>query len=114
MNPPEGLGPAGSALWASIIDVYEIEPQESLYLAEACREADIVARLESALTDADVTVDGSRGNVRPNPLLTELRGHRDLLARLVARLRLPSEDTDAAKAHTSAMARKAANTRWGN
>ena len=54
-----------------------LEGQATRVLAE-------IRRLEAELDGGDLVVLGSQGQPRPNPLLAELRGHRWLLARLLA------------------------------
>lgn len=112
---PEGLGSAGSALWDSIIPAYELRPDELRMLADACREADIVQRLEDDLTDSPLLVKGSQGQDVISPLVQEVRQHRTVLAGLLRALKLPDSPTTAKQkaARTSEAARAAARARWG-
>ena len=111
--PPPGLGDAGTALWAEIAGKYDLRHDEARVLEAACRTADDLDRLQAALASQPVMVPGSTGQERANPLFTEIRGHRTLLAKLVAQLGLPDDD-DAlvtAKQARSDMGRKAAFAR---
>lgn len=111
---PAGLSTAGRRLWRMVIAAYELRVDELRVLEDAAREADVVARIEAALTAEPLLVVGSTGQTRPNGLLTELRGHRALLATLLRQLDLPDLSRSAGRdaAATSAAARKAAATRW--
>ena len=53
--------------------------------------ADQISRLEAAVADMPLMVEGSRSPV-VNPLVAELRMHRQLLAQTVARIRLDVAD----------------------
>jgi phage terminase small subunit len=108
---PAHLGRKGKALWKSIVDVYDLRPDEVSILECACREEDIVERIEAELRDAPLMVAGSMGQQTAHPLISELRQHRIAKAGLLAKLKLPDEDGRHAAATTEA-ARAAANTRW--
>ncbi len=111
---PPGLGKAGTALWKSIIPTYELRADELRMLADACREADIVQRLEDELSEAPLMVQGSQGQLVASPLVSEVRQHRTVLAGLLKALKLPdSPATQRQKtAHISEQARDAARARW--
>ena len=51
---PTKLGASGKALWSSIIPAYDLRPDELRILIDACREADLIARLQDALESADL------------------------------------------------------------
>lgn len=91
LRPPRGLGAAGRALWRSIVDEYTLEPHERVLLAEACRTADELERLRAEAASADLIVQGSTGQPRPNPLFGEVRRHSESLARLLRALRTTGE-----------------------
>src|SRR4051794_31768305 len=113
---PKGLGTAGRALWRSIAGPYELRADELRTLEDAAREADLIERLEEAQRDAPLTVKGSQGQQVASPFVSELRQHRAVLARLLAALHLPEEDSGAGLTTTavSAAARRAARARWSN
>jgi hypothetical protein len=108
---PDGLGDAGASLWADVSSRYDLRPDELRVLEAACREQDLIVRLDAALVGADLIVRGSQGQPVANPLVQELRQHRSTLRGLLGQLKLPDEDGRVA-ASTSAQARKAANARW--
>ena len=88
---------------------FDLEPGDAALLEEACRTAEELERLSAALTGEPMLVEGSNGQPRPNPLLEEIRRHRTLLEKLLARLR-PAEDS--APATVSELASHAAAARW--
>lgn len=117
---PKDLGPAGQRLWKSICRDYELRPDELAVLESACREADLIQRLEEALKDAPLVVKGSMGQEVASPLVTEIRLHRSTQASLLKQLKIPDleeeEESDAGtvrKPTPSEIGRKAANARWG-
>lgn len=111
-DEPPGLGPQGSCLWREISGGFELRVDELRVLEDACREVDLIERLEDALRDAPLVVTGSQGQPVASPLVQELRQHRSLVARLLAALKLPDEDEQADVRERSAQARHAAVVRW--
>lgn len=112
---PTQLGPDGSQLWSSVIDLHDdLGPDTLRLLTDACREADLVKRLEDAQRDAPLTVRGSQGQEVASPLISEVRQHRAVLAGLLKALRLPQTAGDARRAEqeTSEKNRAAARARW--
>lgn len=109
---PQGLGPKALEVWTEIAEGYDLRIDELRVLEDACREIDLIERLEEALKDADLIVTGSMGQPVASPLVQELRQHRGVLARLLGWLKLPDEEAPAAGAR-SASARQAAMARWG-
>lgn len=103
----------GARLWDDIAGngAYILRPDELRILEDACREADLVERLEVALRDAPLVVKGSMGQEVSSPLVSELRQHRVTLNTLLKSLRLP-EDAPNAADDGSNRARKAATERW--
>lgn len=112
---PKTLGDAGKELWESIIPDYDLRPDELRILADACHEADIVARLEEAQIDAPLLTSGSQGQKVISPFISELRQHRTVVASLLKSLKLPDSPTGAQQKanYTSEQARTAARARWG-
>ena len=108
---PRHLGDRGRAFWKEIAGRFTLRPDEERILEDACREIDIIDRLEEELRDADLTVRGSMGQTVASPLLQELRQHRMVLSRLLTSLKLP--DTDAPAQSRSSSAREAAISKWG-
>lgn len=115
VQAPENLASAGTALWSQIAGVYELRPDEIRILHDACREADIVERLEGELADAPLMVKGSMGQLVASPLVSEVRQHRTVLANLLKALKLPDEaaGADRKSQYVSEQARAAARARWG-
>lgn len=90
---PDDLAEHGRRLWRSVTDDYELEQHETELLEQAARTADLVEALRVALSDgALLTTDGK---IRPE--IVELRQQRQMLARLLAALRVPlgTEQDDA-------------------
>lgn len=117
-GPPDGLGAAGADLWAQIASDLDgrdldLDARERRWLLDACAEADVVALLSAGLSGAPLMVRGSQGQDVINPLICEIRQHREALARLLARLKL-DDAAEAGQQHryTSSTARDAAYKRW--
>lgn len=113
---PSKLGPAGKALWSSIVPTYDLRPDEYRILADACREADLIERLHEALATADLVTRGSMGQEVASPFVSEIRQHRTVLANLLKTLKIPDTPAGAARkrAQVSESARVAARARWGS
>jgi hypothetical protein len=111
---PASLGEQGQALWEEIVSGYALRPDEVRMLADACREADLVERLEDELRDSPLMVVGSQGQLVSSPLVSEVRQHRSVLASLLKSLKLPDSSAgEQQKAeHASEQARSAARARW--
>jgi hypothetical protein len=112
LTAPTGLGTKAKRIWADITGSYELRSDERRILEDACREVDLVERLEREFRDSPTMVKGSMGQLVASPILQELRQHRALVAALLAKLKLPDEDDRGAES-ASDKARRAANTRWG-
>jgi hypothetical protein len=90
------LGTRGARLWASLLEQDEAltdqrNPMREVALS-ACRTADRVDWLEQMTVDTEPVVEGRQGPMI-HPLYAEVRQQSQLLARLVAALRLPDEAT---------------------
>ncbi len=111
---PGGLGVAGKRLWKEVSAGYTLREDELCVLEDACREVDLVARLQAEVDAGPLLVPGSRGQDIPHPLLMEVRQHRLLLARLLRQLQLPDDPAVAGRktSERSTSARKAALQRW--
>lgn len=115
MNAPKSLADKGLSLWQEISGKYELRPDEHRLLEDACREADLIDRMESEIQGMPLTARGSQGQPVAAPLVTEIRQHRATLARMLGQLRLPVDEAATAgetAEDISAKARKAANARW--
>lgn len=121
VRPPRGLDAAGRDLWRSIArqihdDGLELDARETALLTEACREADVLARIEEALKGAPVVVDGAKGQPAANPLIGEARRSRQTIQTLLRGITLEDPLADAAgrgsgSRTTSWQARAAATSR---
>ena len=111
---PAHLGAQGKRLWRQIVSAYKLRPDEVRLLVDACREADLVERLEVELRDSPLMVKGSQGQLVASPLVSEVRQHRVALSGLLRALKLPDSDQDAQTraAADSDRARAAARARW--
>lgn len=109
---PKNLGKKGRALWDDVLAGFDLGPHEIRLLEDACREIDLIERLETSLRDAPLTVKGSQGQEVANPLVQELRQHRNSLKGLLGALNLPDDGRGAVLRQTRA--RRAAGARWGN
>lgn len=105
------FGAKAQSVWDDITSTYRLRPDELRILEDACREVDLVDRLEAALIGADLTVRGSQGQPVANPLVQEIRQHRQVVKALLGSLKLPDEDGRAQESRSSS-ARAAANARW--
>lgn len=116
-NPrtPAGLSKRAQTFWGRMVDRYEFRLDELRLLEDACREQDLVDRLEREIKSGPLMVSGSMGQEVANPLIGEVRQHRTVLARLFAQLKLPDDDEEVgagAPESASSKARRAAEARW--
>jgi phage terminase small subunit len=112
---PRGLEASGRTLWHSVMaDVptdWELDARDLAVLEAACRQADDVAELEAAVGRDGVMVTGAAGQRRLNGAVTELRGARLALGRLLGQVDLPDEERRPVT-EASRRAQRAANMRW--
>lgn len=94
---------------AALPDEYEWDEREATLLAIAERQSARIEQLEALLDEQGLTVEGSKGQPRLNPLVAELRLQYAALARTVEGIRLPEESADAQK---SVRHQRAAARRW--
>lgn len=94
---PRGLNASGTRLWERIVATYDLEesPEKLAILEHACRTADDLARFERGMKGAPLTVKGSAGQACINPIQSEIRFSRGLLAQLLARLNFEGAIEDA-------------------
>lgn len=109
---PAGMGPRGRRFWRATLAEFELGDAERELLAECCRTLDDLDRLAAMVAEHGATVKGSTGQVVVNPALTEARGQRAILHRLVAALQLPDPDGKVTPAATSQRGKAAARARW--
>jgi hypothetical protein len=94
-----------------VVGVYELSPAEVEILRQAARVADHLARIDAALMDGDVTVEGYNGQPRANPLLAASADQRRVLDALLRSLSLPMAGEEEGRRRSPA-AREAAQARW--
>ena len=120
-KPPKGLKTAGRRFWREIHATYEFPdaPEVVLLIEDAARTADVVARLQAIVDNADtLRTCGSRGQDVAIPELDALRAYQAQFAALVKQLDLPAPDDedDGAERTTpttrSEAGRVAASARW--
>lgn len=71
-TPPEGLRPESGEFWAELRDlaVWELDAADWRLIDEIAKHSDRLASVGEELSAAGLTVKGSKGQVRPHPLLT--------------------------------------------
>jgi hypothetical protein len=110
---PKGLGVRGCRFWIQATSAYELQPGEQELLLEICRILDELELLATAVATEGATVTGSTGQTRVHPALSELRGSRLALGRLLDQLGLPDLEGEVLSVQ-SARAQRAAQVRWAN
>jgi hypothetical protein len=93
---PNGLQRRGKLLWSQLHTVFDFtsEPHRLVLIEDACREADLVDRLQRAVDKNDLRVKGSQHQPVTAPEVSELRLHRKTLADILRALSLPDDGTD--------------------
>ena len=113
---PKGLGPAGKALWKSILDDlapgWEFDARELHLLERACRCADELKTLEAAIDRDGLIAKGSRSQPVMHPAMQEARQLRLAQLRLLGALELTDPAANIAATPSVRRATKAAQTRW--
>ena len=89
---PKGLAARGRAYWGTITEKYEMTISETELLREVCRTLDNLDALAAVVAADGATTTGSQGQIVVHPALTEARGQRLVLHRLIAALALPAEE----------------------
>lgn len=108
---PSELGERGSALWDDVTARYDLRPDELAILADAAHEADIIERLKVEFATRDLITTGSMGQDVAAPHVSEIRQHRNTLAGLLGKLRLPDDAAGGGSASSEA-GRALVNQRW--
>lgn len=109
---PAGLGTSSAALWTAIAAKYVLRADELRILTDACHEMDLVDVMQAELDGSDLMIMGSASQLVMNPLLAEIRQHRNAIAALIRGLKLPDDGAGDTAGAISAQARAAANARW--
>jgi hypothetical protein len=91
---PKGLGPAGKALWTSVLTRYWMdgEPHKLAILEDICKTADRIAELEAGMKDQPLTVLGAARQLTIHPLIAEIRAQQSHWSQLLKSLQLPEAD----------------------
>jgi P27 family predicted phage terminase small subunit len=121
---PKNLDPEGSALWRAIAlqvagDGLQLDQRELKLLESACREQDMLARIEAVLSTAPLVVLGAQNQMVAHPLIGEARRSRAQIASLLKAIGLDDPDAGSGSGRgsrtTSTSARGAAFSRhYGN
>lgn len=114
-NPPrapKNLQTRGRRFWRATVAEYDLSDAELELLREACTTLDDLDRLAEAIAKDGPMVLGSQGQPVLHPAVTEARGQRLALHRLVSALALPDDDGKVTPTAVSMAARKAAQARW--
>ena len=113
---PDDLGPEGEALWDAIFEEFGgLDPHHVAVLGHACRQATLIARLESAVAKSGTRVKGAAGQWVISPEISELRMQKSAFITAMRALQLPGEEPETGvKMSRSESGRYAANVRWGN
>ena len=86
---PKDLGSSGKRLFRAISGLYVLDPAEVVLLHQLARAVDTLDRLHADLSEMGVTVSGSTGQPRVNPVCLEIREQVKLIDRLQMALALP-------------------------
>lgn len=87
----------------------EYDEREVALLALAEKQWKDMTQLEALLEASDYLIPGSKGQMRLNPLVSELRLARAAIARILGEIRLPYESEGVSK---SVRHQRAARRRW--
>ena len=98
-------------LWRAVTGDYELSSSELETLRQCCRQVDLIARMDEALRDVPVVVEGSMGQPKSHPLLAAVAEARRTLDTLQRGLNLPMPDEDEGR-RRSPVALAAAQARW--
>lgn len=109
---PRGLGQRGRRYWREILGTFALSDSELHLLMEVCRTLDTLDQLAESVAKDGATVAGSAGQVVVNPCITEARGQRVVLHRLISALNLPDEDGAAIPTAHSQRGKAANAVRW--
>ena len=112
IRTPSGLRTRGRKFWKATMAAYELSDAEAEILLEACRTLDNLDDLDAAVRADGPTATGSAGQTVVHPALTEARGQRVVLHRLLASLALPDDDDEVLQPARTTAARTAATARW--
>jgi hypothetical protein len=98
-------------LWRAVTGTYELSPAELETLRQACRVADLLARLDAVLMTEDPVQESAAGTPKAHPLLAASADQRRVLDQLMRSLALPMPDEVTGRRRSPA-AVAAAQARW--
>lgn len=101
---PKELKDGGKRLWNRVLRDFELADHEESILQQACRTVDILDRLQVEIGAGALMVMSSQGS-RMNPAVVEFRQQTLALAKLMASLRIPFGDDEAAPQQRSGVRR---------
>ena len=102
---------SGAQVWDAVLSAYLLTPAEFEVLVALVAAVDQLAKINAALVDAPLMVEGSRSNQVANPLLSESRYHAKCVESLQRALALPVEGQQHGRWRDPQRA-LAADTRW--
>ena len=111
VTAPESLDSAGKRLWREVTSRYDLAPHEAELLRQACRVVDLLARVDVALMDSELVVEGHAGQPRAHPLMAASVMQRSVLDGLFRSMGLPMPDEDEGR-RRSKSAVAVARARW--
>jgi len=112
ITAPVGLSHRGRKFWNDALAAYEPSRADLEVLAETCRTLDNLDALAATITELGPMVTGSQGQQVINPALTEARGQRQILHRLMAALAFADEDEAPIPSARHIRSVTAATARW--
>lgn len=113
---PKELSPEARKLWKDVNTEFVLRADELNILRQLVREMTLIEQLERAWeADPAALMPGSHNGTVANPILSEIRGHRNTLLSLWKSLGLrdAAEEASDGPMSRSASGRKAAMARWG-
>ncbi|MEX0755764.1 MAG: P27 family phage terminase small subunit [Actinomycetota bacterium] len=87
-GPPKHLKRRSRAFWRSVVATYELTEGDYVLLRSACETMDRLDEVRALIDEEGLTVPGSKGQLRPHPLLGAEKDARIGLARLLRELHL--------------------------
>lgn len=109
---PADLTGRGAEVWRQAVQGMEFRPDEIAVLTELCHTVTELGELRAVLAEQGYTVTGSRGQLRPHPLISAVQASRALLIRLAQQLALPDPNQEQGQSQASKRASHAARSRW--
>lgn len=111
-TPSSGpIGPAGTTTWDELTSSYVFSPGELELVRQIAHTVDLIAELDRDLARQPLTVPGSMGQPRANPLLAAVSAQRRTLEGLLRSLSLPMpNEVEGRRRSPAAVA--AAQARW--